>query len=104
MVRSVHKTEAEPLLNWFLFCQTPTRNTFLYRAGFWGELADWDAGVTVVQKTHDSGADHVRSFSGGRSIFLNRNPYEAILSFHNFLYGGHVGHAPPANFRRSGKY
>ncbi|XP_046655773.1 WSC domain-containing protein 1-like [Daphnia pulicaria] len=73
----------------------------LYLHGFWGELADWNAGVTVAQKTHDSGADHVRSFSGGRSIFLNRNPYEAILSFHNFLYGGHVGHASSANFRRS---
>lgn len=70
--------------------------------GFWGELADWDAGVTCAQKSHDSGAEHVRSFSGGRSIFLNRNPYEAILSFHNFLYGGHIGHAPSANFRRPG--
>ncbi|XP_057378355.1 sialate:O-sulfotransferase 1-like [Daphnia carinata] len=72
----------------------------LYLHGFWGELADWDAGVTCVQKTHDSGANHIKSFSGGRSIFLNRNPYEAILSFHNFLYGGHIGHAPSSNFQR----
>jgi hypothetical protein len=32
-----------------------------------------------------------------------RNPYEAILSQHNFLYAGHHGKAPIANFERKGK-
>lgn len=73
-------------------------------SGFWGELAEWDAGVTCVQKSHDSDSNHIKSFSGGRAIFLNRNPYEAVLSFHNFLYGGHTGHAPSSNFRRPGKW
>lgn len=61
------------------------------RIGFWGELADWNSGVTLVQKTHDSGGEHIQGFSNGRAIFLNRNPYNAIISFHNFLYAGHKG-------------
>lgn len=69
-------------------------------AGFWGELADWNGGETVVQKTHDYGLDHIRSFSNGRAIFLTRNPYDAVLSFHNFLYGGHTGYAPSADYVR----
>lgn len=77
--------------------------TKIIDSGFWGELTDWDSGVTCVQKTHDASRHHIKSFSGGRGIFLNRNPYQAIMSFHNFLYGGHTGHAPPSNFRRPGK-
>jgi Sulfotransferase domain len=73
-------------------------------AGYWGELADWDSGVTIVQKTHDSGAGHVRSFDNGKAVFLMRNPYDAVLSFHNFIYGGHTGFAPSANFLRPGKF
>lgn len=77
--------------------------TAVYRVtGFWGETADWDSGVTCVQKTHDSGKEHIVTFSGGKGILLCRNPYEAILSFHNFLYGGHTGFAPSKNFDRKG--
>ena len=56
----------------------------------------------MVQKTHDLGVQHIRSFDG-RVVLLLRNPYDAILSFHNFLYGGHTGFAPLKNFERSGK-
>ena len=40
---------------------------------------------------------------GGRGILIVRNPYDAILSTHNFLYGGHHGTAPKDNFKRKGK-
>ena len=39
----------------------------------------------------------------GRAILILRNPYEAILSTHNFMYAGHHGKAPARNFARSGK-
>ena len=29
--------------------------------GFWGEIRDWKDGTTVVQKTHDGGAQYIRS-------------------------------------------
>ena len=29
-----------------------------------------------------------------------RNPYDAILSTHNFMYAGHHGKAPPRNYAR----
>ncbi len=53
-----------------------------------------------MQKTHDSGPDHIHQFSSGKAIFLTRNPYDAVLSFHNFLYGGHTGIAPAADYSR----
>ena len=40
----------------------------------------------------------------GRGILIVRNPYDAILSTHNFLYAGHHGKAPKENFKRKGKY
>ena len=70
--------------------------------GFWGELTDWDSGQTLVQKTHDSSFDHIQSFSNGKGILICRNPYDALISFHNFLYGGHVGYAPDSNYKRKG--
>ena len=39
-----------------------------------------------------------------RGILIVRNPYEAILSTHNFLYGGHHGKAPKDNYKRKGKF
>lgn len=42
----------------------------------------------------------MRSFSGGQGIFITRNPYDAIISYHNFLYGGHTGHAPATDYGR----
>ncbi len=39
---------------------------------------------------------------GGRAVLVLRNPYEAILSTHNFLYAGHHGKAPIENFSREG--
>ena len=40
----------------------------------------------------------------GRGIVIIRNPYEAILSTHNFLYAGHHGTAPSSNFQRKGSH
>ena len=40
----------------------------------------------------------------GRGIVIIRNPYEAILSMHNFLYAGHHGTAPSSNFKRKGTH
>jgi hypothetical protein len=40
---------------------------------------------------------------GGRAVLVLRNPYDAILSTHNFLYAGHHGKAPVENFAREGK-
>ena len=33
----------------------------LQMMGFWGEIRDWKDGTTVVQKTHDGGAQYIRS-------------------------------------------
>ena len=33
----------------------------LQMMGFWGEIRDWRDGTTVVQKTHDGGAQYIRS-------------------------------------------
>lgn len=69
--------------------------------GLWGEIRDWQDGTTIVQKTHDSHPDHVKNDFGGRGILILRNPYDAILSDHNFLFGGHMGVGPPTNYDRS---
>ena len=69
--------------------------------GFWGELAEWNSGVTIVQKTHDAGPQHIATFDSG-AILVLRNPYDAVLSFHNFIYGGHTGFAPSNNYQRPG--
>lgn len=76
------------------------KDVSIYFEGYLGEVLDWRSGETVVQKTHDLGVQHIRSFDG-RVVLLLRNPYDAILSFHNFLYGGHTGFAPLKNFERS---
>ena len=39
----------------------------LQMMGFWGEIRDWKDGTTVVQKTHDGGAQYIRwGERGGR--------------------------------------
>ena len=35
----------------------------LQMKGFWGEIRDWRDGTTLVQKTHDGGAQYIRSDS-----------------------------------------
>lgn len=40
---------------------------------------------------------------GGRAVLILRNPYEAILSLHNYLYGGHHGLASAKDFKRTGR-
>ncbi|XP_021940466.1 WSC domain-containing protein 1-like isoform X2 [Zootermopsis nevadensis] len=78
--------------------------------GFYGEAVPPDCGCTVVQKTHGFALDglvpaglaqrtaEMKLFQG-RGILLLRNPYEALLSYRNFLYGGHTGFAPHSRFR-----
>ncbi|XP_037800320.1 uncharacterized protein LOC119595226 [Penaeus monodon] len=75
------------------------RDHQLYLHGYYGELDDHTAGTTIAQKTHDCGPTHVKAFRG-TAVLLLRNPYRAILSFHNYLFGGHTGYAPLANYRR----
>ncbi|XP_047472240.1 uncharacterized protein LOC125027303 [Penaeus chinensis] len=75
------------------------RDHQLYLHGYYGELDDHAAGTTIAQKTHDCGPTHVKAFRG-TAVLLLRNPYRAILSFHNYLFGGHTGYAPLANYRR----
>ncbi|CAG0888869.1 unnamed protein product [Darwinula stevensoni] len=66
--------------------------------GFLGEKAKIQDGTVVVSKTHDHGKEMIEEFQSG--ILLVRNPYKAILSFHNFLFTGHLSHAPVRNFLR----
>ncbi|XP_042878223.1 uncharacterized protein LOC122257185 [Penaeus japonicus] len=75
------------------------RDYQLYLHGYYGELDDHVSGTTITQKTHDCGPTHVKSFRS-TAVLLLRNPYRAILSFHNYLFGGHTGYAPVANYRR----
>jgi hypothetical protein len=72
--------------------------------GLWGEIRSWEDGTTIVQKTHDSNKHHVLKDFGGRAILILRNPYDAILSTHNFMYAGHHGRAPARNYARGGKF
>lgn len=84
------------------------KNTRLYFqkarffAGLWGEIRSWRDGTTIVQKTHDASQHHVQRDFKSRGILILRNPYEAILSKHNFLYGSHHGKAPITNYDRNG--
>ena len=71
---------------------------YLLRAGFYGEGRDYD-GSTIIQKTHHSSVrimeedqydlawreQHIRTFAG-RGILLIRDPYNAIISYWNFLH------------------
>jgi len=68
--------------------------------GLWGEIRNWEDGTTIVQKTHDANQHHVQVDFKGRAILILRNPYDAILSTHNFMYAGHHGRAPARNFAR----
>jgi len=68
--------------------------------GYWGEIRDWRDGTTIVQKTHDSGPELIRNEFHGRGILIMRNPYDAVLSKFNYLYGGHHGTAATNHFDR----
>ncbi|XP_065348218.1 sialate:O-sulfotransferase 2-like [Cloeon dipterum] len=78
--------------------------------GFYGEVMPPDCGCTSVQKTHGFAlagmvpptAEQKRAeltLFKGRGVLLLRNPYEAIISYRNYLYGGHTGFAPYDSFR-----
>ncbi|XP_066985112.1 uncharacterized protein [Macrobrachium rosenbergii] len=71
----------------------------LFMYGYYGELEYWAQGTTIAQKTHDCGPKHIKAFDKS-VILLLRNPYRAILSFHNYLFAGHTGFAPIMNYRR----
>ena len=55
-----------------------------------------------MQKVHDFGDDQVKRFNRS-AIVIVRNPYRAVLSFHNYLFGGHKGMAPSSNYLRKGE-
>lgn len=85
----------------------------MFYTGFYGEAVPPDCGCTAVQKTHGFALEglvpaglaqrtaEVKLFRG-RGILLLRNPYEALLSYRNFLYGGHTGFAPHSQFKGPG--
>jgi hypothetical protein len=95
---------------WWLLLSIRLR---LLDAGFYGEAVAPDCGCTAVQKTHGFALEglvpvklaqrtaEVKLFRG-RGILLLRNPYEALLSYRNFLYGGHTGFAPHSQFKGPG--
>lgn len=74
----------------------------MFFKGFWGEIRNWKDGTTILQKTHDASEHHVLEDFGGRGILILRNPYDAILSTHNFLYAGHHAKGPVQNYQRKG--
>merc|ERR1711936_70942 len=69
--------------------------------GYWGEIRHWRDGTTIVQKTHDGDAQYIREVFNGRGILILRNPYDAVLSKLNFLYGGHRGASSVKLFQRA---
>ncbi|KAF2352945.1 Myosin VI cargo binding domain [Trinorchestia longiramus] len=73
----------------------------LFVKGFRGEMERWDSGTTILQKTHAREDGEAARFQG-RGVLILRNPYRAILAWHNFVVGGHRGYASVSNFRRRG--
>ena len=57
-----------------------------------------DKSKTVVVKTHN--IQHFKMFT--KIVLLLRNPYDALLSYANFLKGGHTGH-PSEDYLTKGK-
>lgn len=67
----------------------------LYNSGLMGELQPPNDGTTIVQKTHHNTAGAVKDIKGYvklselmfgyRGILLIRNPYDALISYRNFL-------------------
>lgn len=84
-----------------------------FPTGFYGEAVPPDCGCTSVQKTHGFAlagfVPHEKkktaevALFNGRAVLLLRNPYEALLSYRNFLYGGHTGFAPYDRFTGPGE-
>ena len=69
----------------------------IFKAGHYGEMADFMDGTTILQKTHHravytkfydkkdlSWRKNQINIFGGRAVLVIRNPYEAILSYWNF--------------------
>ncbi|XP_047739209.1 WSC domain-containing protein 2-like [Hyalella azteca] len=67
--------------------------------GYRGEKEAWNSGTTILQKTHEY-QDQTISLFKGRVVLIIRNPYRAILSYHNFNAGGHRGHGSVTDYRR----
>nr|XP_018917676.1 PREDICTED: WSC domain-containing protein 1-like [Bemisia tabaci] len=93
-----------------IFTGSVYADKLIFSKGFFGERESPDCGCTSVQKTHGfalAGAvpklptekTAEVSLFNGRAILLLRNPYEALLSYRNYLYGGHTGFAPNNKFR-----
>ncbi|XP_068205920.1 sialate:O-sulfotransferase 2-like isoform X2 [Palaemon carinicauda] len=80
----------------------------LAKKGFYGESDPLECGCTIVVKTHgytlgvvpksrDKRSKIVEKFYG-RGILLLRNPYDTLIAFRNYQYGGHLGIASPLAF------
>ena len=65
-------------------------------AGFYGEKEPWYSGSTVVQKLH---VKYSSEYAFPKGILLLREPYEAIVSFVQYLEAGHLGSASPSTFK-----
>jgi hypothetical protein len=76
-----------------MFCDWKLR-----KSGFPYEC-EQDKTKTVVAKTHFS--RHLKLFT--KVVLLIRNPYDALLSYANFLKAGHTGH-PSNNILITGKF
>jgi len=84
-----------------IFTGSVYKDIQLQLRGYWGEIRDFRDGTTIVQKTHDSSPQLIRDEFGKNGILILRNPYDAVMSKFNYLYGGHQGRASPDNFDRS---
>jgi hypothetical protein len=85
------------------------RDSVLETSGYYGEKAGIQDGTTILTKTHEYSESHIMKFldpetNSTKAVLLIRNPYKAILSFHNFLFGGHIGSAPVINYFRKGEH
>lgn len=89
----------------------------LYNSGLLGELCPPNDGTTIVQKTHHNVAGNTKNIKGYvklselmfgyRGILVIRNPYDALVSYRNFLKSRstdrHTGIANVSEFDGTGK-
>ncbi|XP_076062905.1 uncharacterized protein LOC143037994 isoform X2 [Oratosquilla oratoria] len=83
----------------------------LTRRGMFGEGVPYDAGITILQKSHGYTTgdamklpheervkmNHMEELGNG-GIIVVRNPFKALISHRHLDVGGHTGYAPKAHF------
>ena len=55
-------------------------------------------GSVIAVKTHEYGSQALKDFD--KAILLVRDPFSSVLAEFNRRWGGHIGHANSAKFRR----